>query len=77
MSTDYYMACTGCAECILVAQDGMSGFTFYSGEPECMKALNHFLSVHTVCNSGGKIAWLNEHRVYDRDYKQVDWTPKP
>jgi hypothetical protein len=76
MSVDYYMACTGCHESIHVAQDGMSGFSFYSGEPECMKALNHFLSVHTVCNSGGKIVWINEHQESDREYKQVEWTPK-
>ena len=71
MSVDYYMACGKCKESIHVAQDGMSGFGFYSNEPECMKALQHFLSVHTIC--GGKIEWLNEHRETDGDYTQVEW----
>jgi hypothetical protein len=72
MSVDYYMACEKCRESIHVAQDGMSGFSFYSGEPECMKALQHFLSVHTVC-SGGHIVWINETQEIDGDYKQVEW----
>lgn len=73
MSTDYYMACGKCRESIHVAQDGMGGFTFYSGEPECMKALQHFLSVHTAC--GGKIEWIKEHVALDGDYKPVEWRP--
>ena len=77
MSVDYYLACTGCRESIHVAQDGMSGFSFYSGEPKCMKALNLFLSIHTVCNTGGKIVWIDEHREEDGEYKQVDWHSSP
>lgn len=71
MSVDYYMACDKCCESIHVAQDGMSGFTFYSGEPECMKALNHFLSVHTIC--GGRVSLVNEHEEEDGEYREVEW----
>jgi hypothetical protein len=56
MSVDFYFACDACKAAIHVAQDGLSGFTFYSGEPECMKALGVFLRAHRLCtgrNRGG------------------------
>ena len=69
MSTDYYMACEVCQECYHVAQDGMSGFSFYSGEPRCMKGIGQFLAKHVLC--GKPVLLLSEHRA--EDYKIVDW----
>lgn len=46
MSTDYYLACHNHQEKIHVAQDGFSGWSFYSGEPKCMDALRDFLDRH-------------------------------
>jgi hypothetical protein len=46
MSTLYYMTCHQCKKSIWVAQDGLSGFSFYSGEPACMRAYKDFLLDH-------------------------------
>lgn len=46
MSTLYYMACHHCKKTIWIAQDGLGGFGFYSGEPECMMAYKDFLLEH-------------------------------
>jgi hypothetical protein len=75
MSVDYYLACDKCKQAIHVAQDGMGGFTFYSGEPDCLYHLGRFLEEHTLC--GGKVTLLNEHHVIDEDLKCVHWTIKP
>lgn len=74
MSTNYYMACEKCQECYWVAQDGMSGFAFYSGEPRCMAGMNDFLSKHVLCGGTG-LRLMSEHRV--EDFKDVDWPPTP
>jgi hypothetical protein len=68
MSVDYYFACGKHMECIHVAQDGFSGFTFYRGEPDCMVKLGEFLEAHTLCDS---ILYLPEHHV--EDMKRCDW----
>jgi hypothetical protein len=72
MSVDMYMACDECKSCIWVAQTGMSGFTFYSGEPRCMKALGHWLRAHYLCDPAPHLA--TEH-VVDRDggWEHVEW----
>ncbi len=69
MSTDHYFACTTCGTCIHVAQDGLSGFTFYSGEPGCMAELGRWLEKHSL--SPCAIAWMSEHEV--EDFEEVDW----
>lgn len=70
MSCDWYMACTTCRKAVHVAQDGGGGFTFYSGEPACMKALGTFLGAHSLCN--GNIQFLPEQNVID-DFESVEW----
>lgn len=52
MSVDYYMACQQCGKALHVAQDGLSGFTFYSGQPDTMKLLGEFLRDHRLCGTG-------------------------
>jgi hypothetical protein len=54
MSTDIYMACDKCKSAIWVGQTGMSGFTFYSGEPKCMKALGDWMRNHYLCGDNGQ-----------------------
>jgi hypothetical protein len=67
MSVDYYLACGKCMECIQVAQDGLGGFTFYSGEPSCMQELGEFLGEHALC---GNVRFLTEHEVEDMDERE-------
>lgn len=68
MSVDHYMACMHCRECIHIAQDGLSGFTFYSGEPDCMQQLGEFLSEHSLC---GDVHMLTESAV--EDFTERKW----
>jgi len=67
MSVDYYVTCTFCNEKIHVAQDGLGGFSFYSGDPKCMTALGKFFENHI----------LHEMHIFSEqfceDYKRVDW----
>ena len=70
MSVDYYMACEACKECYWVGQDGLSGFTFYSGEPRCMKGLPDFLEEHVLCGGEGPRLMPEQHV---EDFKQIDW----
>ena len=69
MSVDYYMVCHECKQAIHVAQDGMSGWAFYRGHPDCMKKLGDFLEAHKF--HPDKIALAPEQ--YFEDYKEVDW----
>ena len=46
MSTDLHIACKDCKQTLWIAQDGMSGRTLYTGEPETMKKLKDFLFDH-------------------------------
>lgn len=70
MSVDYYMACGKCMQCIHVAQDGLGGWTFYSGEPDCMQELGEFLGEHSGCYS---VLFLPEYRVEDMEERM--WRP--
>jgi hypothetical protein len=71
MSTEYYLACRDCQRKIHIAQDGMSGFTFYSGEPKCMHLLRDWLEHHTA---------MAVHRlefVSENDQDAIDWQELP
>ncbi len=73
MSTDYYLVSE--SEAIHVAQDGLSGFSFYSKEKDCMKKLTDFLERHK--NKG--IQFLDEHATFDRiedgHAREIEWIP--
>lgn len=71
MSVDYYFACGKCKQCVQIAQDGLSGFTFYSGEPNCMQELGKFLREHALCSN---ILFLTEYQVEDMDERE--WRAK-
>lgn len=70
MSTCYYLACETCKECYWIGQDGLSGFTFYSGEPLCLEGLTPFMEKHVLCEPMS-LKVLSEHRV--EDFKEVEW----
>lgn len=53
MSVEYYLVCHQCRQRIHVAQDGLSGWTFYRGEPDCMQKLG---------------AWMEEHSLDKQDH---------
>ena len=75
MSTDYYLACHECRKILHIAQDGMSGFTFYSGEPRCLKAIQGMLeecSFHP-----DKVAFVREQGPEWDDYDEIEWPGIP
>jgi hypothetical protein len=63
VSVDYYMGCGKCMKALHVAQNGLGGFTFYSGQPDTMKLLGEFLADHALCQS---VMLLPEY-VIDRE----------
>lgn len=74
MSTLYYMACHQCKKSIWVAQDGFSGFSFYSGEPDCMRAFKDFLLEHQQ----HPLELVPEHKqedLEDAGYVEIKWPP--
>jgi hypothetical protein len=71
VSTDYYFVCKPCKEAIQVASWGLGGFQFYRADTACMAALHKFLENHTIGEHD--IRLLDEHTIYDDDYKDVDW----
>lgn len=75
MSTDYYLVCGQCDCSIHVAQDGYSGWTFYSGEPDCMRELSDFLQNHKGCAG---LDVMSEHKIDDlpKPLNESEWTPK-
>jgi hypothetical protein len=76
MSTDYHLACKNCKVAVWCAQDGLGGFSFYSEEPRCMKAVAALLD--PVQGHGGhQIAFLPEHVIDDDDgYAVLEWPPE-
>jgi hypothetical protein len=68
MSVDYYLACEKCMKCYHVAQDGFSGFGFYSKEPRCMKGIGPFLAEHVL---HGIVRLLPEYDTYSHEV--VEW----
>ncbi len=79
MSVEYYFACRTCRKCIHVAQDGFSGFGFYTGESKCMRAFPAFLEEHR----NHDVRFVMEQTQFDPynkddpndldDYEEVDW----
>jgi hypothetical protein len=70
MSTSYFMACEQCKERYLIGQDGWKFFTFYSGEPDCMKGIGDFIGRHVLC--GGTLQVLPESRV--EELVEIEWS---
>lgn len=70
MSTDFHIACEKCRECYWVGQLGMRMFSFYSGEPQCMKGIGPFIEKHVLCGGGGP-RLLAEQFV--DDFTEVEW----
>ena len=62
MSVCYYLVCHDCKKSLWVAQDGLSGFSFYSGEPQTMKALRDFLADHALLQDH-KLQFIGENRM--------------
>lgn len=77
MSTCYYMACEKCREYYWVAQDGMSGFHFYSREPRCMEGISAFLGKHVLC--GKPPVLMSEHYLIEQEpeWKEIEWPLPP
>jgi hypothetical protein len=71
VSTEFFLVSED--EAIWVAQNGLGGFSFYSGEPACMRALSAFLER----NQGKKLEFLPAHKVDDAidagRLKEIEW----
>lgn len=73
MSVEFYLVCHGCKKKIHIAQDGFSGFRFYSKHEACMKVLQDFLAEHVFLpdhqfqftQEGGD--WLDEYMEIEYD----------
>ena len=74
MSTHIYMACDKCKSAIWIGQTGLSGFTFYSGEQECMSALGRWLRDHYLCGDTG--SGVSYPHISFEDFVEEDdgWT---
>ena len=72
MSTDFYIACHKCRKIIDVASVGASGFSFYYGEPECMKKLTSMLDECLVFHRE-QLAFVQEQGPEWDDYERVEW----
>lgn len=74
MSVCYSMACHQCKTALWVAQDGLSGFTFYSGEPDTMRLFSTFLQDHM----GHPLELVSEHTLDDlieQGYTEIEPSP--
>lgn len=71
MSCDLYMGCAKCKSAIHIAQTGLSGFTFYSGEPRCMAALGRWLREHYLCETHPQL--MTEWAVDEDGWTLVEW----
>lgn len=82
MSTCYFFVCDNCREGIEIGSySSFYAFTFYSGEPNCMKMLNHFLEQHSSCRPHVRLT--NEAEFFDlcdedeeKPYKEIEWSTK-
>ena len=67
MGVDLYVGCLKCQTALHVAQDGLSGFTFCSGQPDTMDLLKLFLAQHYLCDwpDGNPIRFMQDHQTDD------------
>lgn len=77
MSTDIYLVCDDSKEYIHIAQLGMSGFSFYSGEKDCMRALKDWLEGYMFSEGwhDKRLRISTEHYDDLDGYKEIVWTP--
>lgn len=71
MSVCYYLACHHCRKFIWIAQDGLSGFGFYSGEPHTMRGLRDFFADH-VFKPGHQLEFMSEHLLEGDEYMEYE-----
>lgn len=69
MSVCIYLACKPCRKCVWIGQDGLSGFTFYRGHPECLIGVGTFMREHITCD--GNMEVMTEHAA--EDFENVEW----
>ncbi len=75
VSVEYYLVCHECRKRIHVAQVGLSGWTFYSGERDCMAKLCGWLSEHAFDLAQHSFVMGNEDETMSEDYPEIEWTP--
>jgi hypothetical protein len=75
MSTDWYLCCHDCKKIIHIAQDGFSGFGYYSGEPDCQKKLFSFFADHVFLH-GHKLEFVMEQTDPYDNYEHIEWLGK-
>jgi hypothetical protein len=75
MSVDFYLVCESCRKRIHIAQDGLGGWSFYSGEPDCMAKLSQWLGDHAMAAGEHHFALHSEHATASEDYAEIEWRP--
>jgi hypothetical protein len=75
MSIDFYLVCHDCKKRISIAQDGLGGWTFYSGEADCMAKLGRWLGEHALIEGSAahRLALVTEHDERAQDYCEIEW----
>ena len=73
MSLNYYLVCHECRQRIHVAQDGVSGWSFYSGEPTCMRRLGAWLADHAMERPAHRFVLHDENALSSGDYAELEW----
>ena len=73
MSYDFYLVCHECRQRIHLAQDGLSGWTFYSGETDCMAKFSEFLDKHALDLRGHQFVLHGEDVQSSQDYETIEW----
>ncbi len=75
MSVEYYLVCHECQTRIHVAQMGVGGWAFYSGERDCMKKLSVWFCEHLRDHPGHRFVMHDENTISSEDYYEIKWTP--
>jgi hypothetical protein len=70
VSVDLYICCHNCKTKLWIAQDGLSGFTFYRGDEPVMKALGKFFEDHSLGDTANHRMGLINEDQHD-DYTEV------
>jgi hypothetical protein len=77
MSVDYYLVCHECRKRIHVAQHGLGGWSFYSGERDCMRQLSAWFCEHTLDHDAShRFVLHSEDEISSEDYEEIEWRPR-
>ncbi len=71
MSVEFFLVCHDCKTKIHIGQDGLSGFTYYSGEAGCQASLKEFFADHAIGGTEHKLGLAMEGGEADETYESL------